>query len=86
MEKAKQMKYHLRKSAFGLAAVSASAQVKTRAQTKIAQEAALTEISRLESSINDKLVPDNVKKSITDSVHKEEIQELQAEMSQVVDG
>ncbi|MDV5976763.1 UNVERIFIED_CONTAM: hypothetical protein KB581_00205 [Streptococcus canis] len=86
MEKAKQMKYHLRKTAFDLAAVLASAQVKTRAQTKIAQEAALTEISRLESSINDKLVSDNVKKSITDSVHKEEIQELQAEMSQVVDG
>nr|WP_282917175.1 YSIRK-type signal peptide-containing protein [Streptococcus canis] len=36
MEKAKQMKYHLRKSAFGLAAVLASAQVKTRAQTKTA--------------------------------------------------
>ncbi len=80
------MKYHLRKTAFDLAAVSASAQVKTRAPTKIAQEVALTEISRLESSINDKLVSDNVKKSITDSVHKEEIQELQAEMSQVVDG
>ncbi|EGV10924.1 Gram-positive signal peptide protein, YSIRK family [Streptococcus constellatus subsp. pharyngis SK1060 = CCUG 46377] len=67
----KKMKYYLRKSAFGLAAVSASvlvcvntvsAQVTTRAQAAKLREEATQKISELEKTIDDKTQLSSVKK------------------------
>ncbi|MGT2935336.1 YSIRK signal domain/LPXTG anchor domain surface protein [Streptococcus castoreus] len=92
MEKKKRVKYFLRKSAFGLASVSAafvvgssvSAQVTTRAQADKLRKEALSEISKSESSISDKTVLDGIKSSIGESVDRDKIAELKGTASQVI--
>ncbi|MGU5504041.1 YSIRK-type signal peptide-containing protein, partial [Streptococcus anginosus] len=89
----KKMKYYLRKSAFGLAAVSASvlvgvttvsAQVTTRAQAAKLREEATQKISELEKTIDNKTQLDSVKKEIQNAVDRDKIQELSNQADQIV--
>ncbi|MGT2938110.1 albumin-binding GA domain-containing protein, partial [Streptococcus constellatus subsp. pharyngis] len=89
----KKMKYYLRKSAFGLAAVSASvlvcvntvsAQVTTRAQAAKLREEATQKISELEKTIDDKTQLSSVKKEIQNAVDRDKIQELSNKANQIV--
>ncbi|HEL0145447.1 TPA: MucBP domain-containing protein, partial [Streptococcus equi subsp. zooepidemicus] len=90
----KEMKYYLRKSAFGLASVSAallvgtasvSAQVTTRGQIKTEKEKADKELAELAARISNTTVLDGVRATIADTRDKDVVKESIEKAKQIVE-